>query len=114
MRCEDPIPIVDHILVMTVTVSDHLSQLLQRPVRARVRCHVYMRQSAGSVLDDNKHVQHPERRSDRDERVTGKDRPCMVLQEAGPALIATRLPRRSLRHVLADCSRRHPNPQLDQ
>ena len=48
---------------------------------------VHMRQTARPVLDDNKHVQHPERRGDRNEGVTCENRRCMVLQEGGPALI---------------------------
>lgn len=73
-----------------------------------------MGQPPRAVLDHHKHVQHPERRSDRNEEVTCKNRLCMVLQEGGPALIATRLARRSLRHVLAYRSRRDPDPELDQ
>jgi hypothetical protein len=49
-----------------------------------------------------------------DEEVTCENRLCMVLQEGRPALIAARLPRRSLRHVLSRCSRRDPDPELDQ
>src|SRR5438552_542268 len=113
MLGEDLVSVMDKVL-MRAFLTDDCPQLLQRPVRAWVRRHIYMRQSARPVLVDNKHVQHPERRSDCDEEVTGENRFCMVLQKSGPALIATRLPRRSLRHVLADRSRRHPNPKLDQ
>ena len=38
----------------------------------------------------------------------------MILQEDGPALVTTRLAWRSLRHVLAHCPRRDPNPTLHQ
>src|SRR5438876_6763234 len=65
-----------------------------------------MRQSACPVLDDNKHVQHPERRGDRNEEVTCENRLCMVPKEGAPALITARLAWRSLRHVFADRSRR--------
>jgi len=71
-------------------------------------------QPTRAVLDRNEHVQHPEGRSDRNEEVTCKNLLCMVPQESGPTLITTRLPRRSLRHVLADRSRRDPDPELDQ
>src|SRR6516162_5355492 len=79
-----------------------------------MRRHVDVSQPTRVMLDHNKHVQHPECRSDRHEEVTGEDRLGMVLQEGGPALIATRLPRRSLRHVLAHGSRRDSDPELDQ
>lgn len=89
-------------------------QLLQRPVRARVRCHADVGRPTCAVLDDNKHLENAERRRDRHEGVACENRLCVVLQEAGPALIATRLPRRLLRQVLADRSRRDPDSELDQ
>jgi hypothetical protein len=104
MLGEDLVSVMDKIL-MRAFLPDDRSQLLQRPIRAGVRGHIDMGQPTRAVLDGNKHVQHPERRSDRHEEVAGEDRLGMVLQEGGPALIITRLPRRSLRHVLADCSR---------
>src|ERR1017187_4275709 len=113
MLGKDLVSVMDKVL-MRAFLTDDCPQLLQRPVRARVRRHVYMRQSACPVLDDNKHVQHPERRSDRDEEVTCENRLCMVPKEGGPALIAARPAWRSLRHVFADRSRRDPDPKLDQ
>ena len=77
---EDPVPVMDKVL-MPAFVPDNLPQLLQRPVRARVRGHVYMRQSPCPVLDDNKHVEHLEGRSDRNEEVTCENRFRMTLQE---------------------------------
>lgn len=55
MLGENPITIVDQILVATVVIADHLSQL-QRPGRARMRGYVQMGQSACPVFDDNEHV----------------------------------------------------------
>jgi hypothetical protein len=101
-------------VLMSAFLPHDRAQLLQRPVRARVRCHIDVGQSTRAVLDDNKHVQHPKRRSDRNEEVTGENRLGMVLQERGPALIATGLPRWPLGQVLADRSRRDPDPELDQ
>jgi hypothetical protein len=63
MLGEDLVSVMEKVL-MRVFLPDNRPQLLQRPVCARVRCHVYMRQSTGSVLDDNKYIQHSERRSD--------------------------------------------------
>jgi len=57
---------------MRAFLSDDRSQLLQRPIRARVRCHVDVGQPTRAVLDDNKHVQHPKRRSDGHEQVAGE------------------------------------------
>ena len=72
MPGEDLVSVMDKILIPAF-VSDDLSQLPQRPVRARMRGHVHMGQSACPVLDDNEYVQHAERRSDRNEEVTGED-----------------------------------------
>ena len=60
MLRKDLVSVMDKVL-MRLFLSEHLSQLLQRPVRGRVRCHVDMSQSARAVLDDNKDVQHPKR-----------------------------------------------------
>jgi hypothetical protein len=39
-----------------------------------------VRQTARAVLDDDEHVQHPKRRRDRNEEVTGEDRLCMFFK----------------------------------
>ena len=61
VRREDAVTIVDQVLV-AFGISDYLSQLVQRPARARVRGDVHVRQAARTVLDDDEHVQHPKRR----------------------------------------------------
>ena len=91
MLGEDPISIVDQV-AMPSSIPHDFPQLLQSPVGSRIRCHIDMRQATRAVLDDNKHVQHSERRCDRHEEVTRKNCLCVVLQERGPALIATRMP----------------------
>jgi len=53
----DRVTIVNQVLVVAA-LPEHLSQLLQRPLRARVRGHVQVRQAARAVLDDDEHVQH--------------------------------------------------------
>jgi hypothetical protein len=88
---EDLVPVMDKIL-MPAFLPDDRPQLLQRPVCARVCGRVHVSQTLRTVLDDNKHVQHPERRSDSHEEVARENRLCVVLQEGGPARIATRLP----------------------
>jgi hypothetical protein len=77
------VSVMDKVL-MPAFLPDDRPQLLQRPVCTRVCCHIHVRQTACAVLDDNEYVQHPERRSDRHEEVTCKDRFCVVLQEGGP------------------------------
>src|ERR1039457_3829968 len=113
MLGEDLVSVMDKV-PMAAFLPDDRAQLLQRPLLARVRCHIDVSQSTRAMLDDNKHIQHPKRRSNRNEELTGENRLCMELQERGPALIATGLPRRPLRHVLADRSRRDSDPELDQ
>jgi len=100
---------MDQVFVIA-SVSDHCSELLQRPGRTRVCRHVQVRQAARAVLDDDEHVQHPKRRRDGDEEVAREDGRGLIPQERRPAQVA----RRSLRQVLAHGSWRDPNPQLAQ
>ena len=85
MLGEDLVSVMDKI-PMPGFLPDDRPQLLQRPVCARVCGHVHVSQTARTVLDDNKHVQHPERCSDRHEEVARENRLGMVLQEGGPRL----------------------------
>ena len=78
MPGEDLVSVMDKILTRAFLPDDR-SQLLQRLIRARVRCHTDVGQPTRAVLDDNKHVQHPKRRSDHHEEVAGEDRLGMVL-----------------------------------
>src|ERR1039457_1920503 len=98
----DQIPVI-------VSVPNHLSELLQRPGRTRVRRHVHARQTARAMLDDDKHVQHPKTRRNRNEEVACEDAPCMTLQERRPAQLTARSPGSSLRQVLAHGSWRDPD-----
>jgi hypothetical protein len=107
---EDPISIVDQV-AMPSSIADHFPQLLQRPVGVRMRRHIDMRQPPRAVLDHHEHVQHPERRSDRNEEVTRKDCRGVVAQKCRPALIAARMIRRPHGHVFPW---RHAYAQLHQ
>src|ERR1700730_1294884 len=98
---------------MPSSIPHDFTQLLQCPVGVRIRCHVDMCQTTGVMLDHHEHVQYPKRGGDSHEEITGKNRLCMFLQKCGPALITTRPAWRSLQHVLANCSRRDSNPELD-
>ena len=75
MLGEGLVSVMDKILMRAFRADDR-PQLLQRPVCTRVCGHVYMRQSACPVLDDNKYIQHSECRSDRYEEVAREDRLC--------------------------------------
>ena len=110
MPGEDLVSVMDQIL-MRASLPDDRSQLLQRPIRGRLRCHIDVGQPTRAGLDDNKHVQHPKRCSDGHEAVAGEDHLGMVVREGGPALIAARLGWWSLRDVFANRSRRDPNPE---
>ena len=70
--------VVDQI-TMPSSIPDDSPQLLEGPVRARIRCHIDMCQPPRTVLDHHEHIQHPERRRDCDEEVAGNDRPGVVL-----------------------------------
>ena len=83
MLCKDLVSVMDKVLLPAL-VSHDGTKLLQRSIRARVRCHIDMGQPTGPVLDDHKHVEHPERRSDRHEKVTGKDRSSRGANYCGP------------------------------
>ena len=43
---------------MRAVLAHNFSELLQRPVQARVDSHVYMAQSAGPVFDDHEYLEH--------------------------------------------------------
>jgi hypothetical protein len=55
MLGEDLVSVVDKIMLPS-SIPDNFPQLLQRPVRARMRGHIDVRQAACPVLYDNEHV----------------------------------------------------------
>ena len=67
MLGEDLVSVMDKVL-MPAFVPDGRPQLLQRPVRARARCHIDVGQAPCAVLNDNEYVQHPKRGSDSHEK----------------------------------------------
>src|SRR5712692_8545043 len=106
MLGEDLVPVMDKVL-MPAFLSDDRPQLLQRPVRARVRCHIDVGQPTRTVLDDNKYIEHSKRRSDSHEEVACENRFCMILQEGRPALIPT-VPVQQRASARLRCRRRRP------
>ena len=62
------------------------TQLLQRPLRRRMRGHIDMQQAAAYVFNDHKHLEDAEGRGDSDTEVTHHDRLSMVTQKGRPAL----------------------------
>lgn len=67
MPREDAVPIVNQVAVGGF-VPDELPQILQSPVRARVRSDIDPHKSAATVLDGYEYVEQSEGRSDRNER----------------------------------------------
>ena len=66
------------------------------------------------MFDDNENIQQLKSGRDGDEEIARQNRPRVILQERRPALITTGLTWWSLRHVLAYCPRRDPDPQFNQ
>jgi len=66
---------------MPSSIPDHFPQLLQRPIGVWIRRHIDMRQPSRAVLGHHERVQHPERRSDRNEEVAHWDRRGVVAQK---------------------------------
>jgi hypothetical protein len=62
-------------------VSDGFSQLLTRPLRARMGRDVEVNQPAAVVFDDDEDVQHSERARHGHKEVARHDGPRMVLKE---------------------------------
>lgn len=50
-------------------------------MRTRVRGYVHVRQTARAVLNDNEHVQHPERGSDGNEEIARENGRRVIFQE---------------------------------
>ena len=73
---------------------DRLSQLLARPARARLGCHVAVNQATASMFDHYEHIQQSERAGHCNEKVAGDHDVRVVLPESRPALIASRTTRR--------------------
>ena len=58
----------------SIFFSNDFSQLLQGPLRIRVRRDIEMRQPARAMVDDHEDVKKPERGADRHKEVTRNDR----------------------------------------
>jgi len=65
-------------MAMARLVTDHLAQLLQHPVGARVFRHVEVQQPARTMMDHHQDVEQPEGRRHRDQEVAGDNRLGMV------------------------------------
>src|SRR5215211_2451382 len=80
------------------------AQLLQGPLRCGMRRDIDMEQSAASVFDDDKHVEHAEGRRDRDTEVARHNGLGVVAHKRSPALGLQAFARTSvqaLRQILA-------------
>ena len=95
---------MNQVLVVAALV-ERFSQLLQRPLRTRVRGQVQVRQAAPAMLNNDEPVPDPERGRDGDEEIAGEDGRRVVLQARRPALLAKWVSTGPLRHALANRSR---------
>src|SRR5690606_31275451 len=84
---EDAVAIVQQVFVLLL-VSHCLSQLLPRPLRGRMRCHVKVNQSTAVRFDDDEHVQDSERTGHRNKEITRDDGSGVIAQEGRPSLIS--------------------------
>jgi hypothetical protein len=82
---EDRIAIMDHEAVCVVR-RNGLPQLLQRPGRCRMRCHVGMQNAAGRVCHQHKDIEEAKGGRDHDAEITGYDRLGMVADKSAPTL----------------------------
>lgn len=57
---EDSVAIVQQVR-LSLLVSDHLAELLQRPLRGRMRRHVKVNQATAVMFDNDEHVQGSDR-----------------------------------------------------
>ena len=97
---KDSIVIVDEETV-TMVRRDGFPQLLQRPGRCWVGCHITMHNPSGLVFDNDQYVEHAKRCGDDDTEVTGQYGCRMVAKERRPALVSSRLSPRAFGHALS-------------
>ena len=106
---EDAIAVMEQEAIAVVR-WDRFAQLLQRPLRCRMRCHIDVQQSATSVFDDDKDVEETKGRGDYDTEVTGHNTPGMITDKGRLALRLTScswVSHTVPRHIFAYGSRRH-------
>jgi hypothetical protein len=72
--------------------------------------HAQVRKPTPAMFDDDEDVQQSEGGRDGDKEIAHQIRPREIPLERRPKLITTGLTWCSLRHVLAYCARRDPDP----
>ena len=93
------------------------SELLQGPLRGRVRRHVHVENPARTDFHHDEDVEELEPRRDNGQEVGGDDRLRVISNECRPALrrmVRTAATVISTRHVLSHRARRHSDPELDE
>jgi hypothetical protein len=100
--------------ISKIAVAQSFPQLLQRPGCRWIWCHVEVQQPTLAVLDQHQDIEKSESSRDRDKEIACHNFLGMVAQEGRPALITTRSTRRSLGHVLANCTWRDAQTKLQQ
>ena len=78
------------------------------------QCHIHMLQPSRAVLDNDEHLQCLECDRHGHKKVARQYCPRVVLEKRRPSLIAPRLSRWSLGHVLSNGPWGYTNPELDQ
>jgi hypothetical protein len=72
-----------------------------------------VQQLSCAEFDDDQHIKTLERRGDHRQEIAGHDPLGVIGHESGPALIATRLSSRVMRHVLSYRTGRYLDPKLE-
>jgi hypothetical protein len=105
---------MDHVSICVIS-GQRLAELLQRPVRCGMRCHVVMHDSACPDFQDHEYVEHPEHGRDHDKEVAGNDALGVIPNEGHPTLLRIRSAPRpaSLALVLADSTRRDSETKFE-
>jgi len=113
---EDAIAVMEQEAVAVVR-WDRFAQLLERPLRWRMRGHIDVQPSAAGVCDDDKDVEETKGRGDHDPEVTGHHTPGMMTDKGRPALRLTScswVSHTGPRPILAYGARRRPQAELQQ
>jgi hypothetical protein len=71
---------------VTMVNRDGFTQLLQRPVRRRVCCHIAMHNTAGRMFHQDKDVEHVKGGRDHHAKVAGDDGLGIVVDKRPPTL----------------------------
>ena len=112
LRREDAIAIMEKKTVGMVR-GNRFSKLLLRPGCRWVIRAMDVQQLSCAEFYDDQHIETLERRGDHRQEITGHDHLGVISHESGPALIATRLSSRVMRHVFSYRTGGYLDPKLE-